>query len=365
MKKYGQRITQICRTKWDVIIIDEAHHAAPNLFASLELNSKRKRKTAVLLLTATPFQLSPQEMKGLLSATFAGHNDPAGAAVDLYGNEKFKSYRQSISRYFKQEDESAAKKAAAQRKDVRRLLLPRIVRNKKPANRKYHIVDENGDYSTLQAIPFAMNDTQLEELLRQDKLIRLTDEVSDIYLRERDEISEAASRKANKPFISAALRQLLSSWQQYKTSSFGQDDRRMAPFGIPLFPHPKVQAVSKLVRKLIEKEVSFAAGQRGIGKISIFTTYVGSDGRDYVPGEQKFYGTATKLKKELTTQLEPKDDFASLFPKPDRLVSDRIKKTLLGVLSRNSEGLSAYESDAFKKRFGQILSFSGRGTRPI
>jgi len=357
LEKDDQKVTQIRRTMWDVVIIDEAHHIANTFSDSLKDNSWwRRRKTAVLLLTATPFQLSPQEMKGLLSATFVGDTDPVKAATNLYGDEQFKSYRHNISRYFKAADETAAKEAAKLRTDVRHLLLPRIIRNQKRDNRTYYVVDESGEHRQLEVSPFGLSDEKLDQFLRQAKLIRLSEDATDIYLRERDKISEAASRKTNKPFVSAALRQLLSSWQQYKTSSFGQDSGRTASFTLPPFPHPKVQAVSKLVKKLMQKEATLASGQRGIGKILIFTTYVGSDGDESMPLQERVYGTAAALKRELTRQLFPKDGSTTLFPKPDPLVRDRIKAALHGVVSSNSQGISHAESKRLKTT---LATFSG------
>jgi Helicase conserved C-terminal domain/SNF2-related domain len=356
LEKTDRKVTQIRRTMWDVVIIDEAHHIANTFSGSLNDNSWwRRRKTAVLLLTATPFQLSPQEMKGLFSATFAGNNDPIADATNLYGDERFKSYRYNISRYFKAADEIAAKNAGKLRTHVRNLLLPRIVRNQKRDNRIYYVVDESGEHEQL-ASPFGLNDEQLGQFLSQAKLIRLTEDVTDIYLRERDEISEAASRKTSKPFVSAALRQLLSSWQQYKTSSFGRDPGRRTSFTLPSVPHPKVQAVSKLVRKLMEKEASLANSQRGIGKILIFTTYVGSDGDESMPLQERVYGTAATLKRELTRQLFPKDGSTTLFPRPGRLVRDRIKAKLQKVVSSNSRGFSPAESRRLQTT---LATFSG------
>jgi SNF2 family DNA or RNA helicase len=64
----GRRFTQIRKTRWDVIIVDEAHHVAADL---LDFEPLANPITNTLLLTATPFQLSPQDMKGLLAATYA------------------------------------------------------------------------------------------------------------------------------------------------------------------------------------------------------------------------------------------------------------------------------------------------------
>jgi hypothetical protein len=274
--------------------------------------------------------MSPQEIKGLLAATFCGERDPAGCANDLYATEDFAAYRNNVTKYFKDGDESAAKEAVRLSGKVRALLLPRVVRNRKADRRAYHLVDEAGITSPLDQSPFGLTDGELNLLLRNSRLVQMASPAARIYLNERDQISQAAARKQDRPFVSAALRQLLSSWQQYANSHFGKDPGREYEFSIPSVFHPKVEAASLLVRNLLEKEVVSAAGP-SVGKILIFTTYVGSEGGADRRSDE--LGTAAALKNKLTKVLNAHAARADLFPKPDTKTATRIKSALQKVVT--------------------------------
>ncbi|MHB1672590.1 MAG: SNF2-related protein, partial [Acidiferrobacter sp.] len=96
--KDGKKVTQIYRTRWDAMIIDEAHHVADKL---VKLKRGRellaRRGTRTILLTATPFQLTPHEMKGLLAATSCGDRNEAER---LYNHKDFKAYRNALKKHF-------------------------------------------------------------------------------------------------------------------------------------------------------------------------------------------------------------------------------------------------------------------------
>ncbi len=334
LRKAGKRIERLRHTSWDVVIVDEAHHIAEELSDILGFENWHSRKTALLLLTATPFQMSPQEMKGLLAATFCGELDPTACAQDLYATECFTAYRKNVTKYFNEGDERAAKEAVRLSTKVRALLLPRVVRNRKVDRRAYHLVDEAGTHHRLAKSPFGLADGDLNTLLRNSGLVQMTPPVARIYLNERDQISQAAARTEDRPFVSAALRQLLSSWQQYANSHFGRDPRRGYEFSVPSVSHPKVEAVSLLVRNLLEQEVANATAQ-SVGKILIFTTYVGSEGgQDRRSEELGGLGTAAALKKKLTRVLNAHGGRVDLFPKADVKTSERIKLALHKVVAK-------------------------------
>jgi hypothetical protein len=330
LRKAGQRVERLRRTRWDVVIVDEAHHLADELSELLGLNQWHGRTTALLLLTATPFQMSPQEMKGLFAATFCGEKDPTQYAEDLYSDNDFAAYRAQVSKYFKNEDETAAKEAVRLSGKVRTLLLPRIVRNRKADRRAYHLVDDAGVHHRVRKSPFRMADRDLDQLLRNSRLVQMTPPAVGIYLCERDQISQAAARTHDRPFVSAALRQLLSSWQQYANSHFGRDPRREYEFSIPGVLHPKLRAATLLVRNLMEREVAAVAGP-SVGKILIFTTYVGSEGRLDVRSDEP--GTAAALKKNLTKILKARAGQADLFPTPDKKAKARIRQALHEIVT--------------------------------
>jgi len=170
LRKAGQRIERLRHTNWDVVIVDEAHHIADELSNLLGFENWDSRKTALLLLTATPFQMSPQEMKGLLAATFCGDRDPSGRAQELYAAHDFAAYRKNVTKYFKEGDKSAAREAIRLSDKVRELLLPRVVRNRKVNRRAYYLADETGVHHRLAKSPFGLTDDDLNALLQNSRL---------------------------------------------------------------------------------------------------------------------------------------------------------------------------------------------------
>lgn len=348
LRKRSKKVTQIRHTKWDVVIVDEAHHTTREIAQFVA--KQRTKKTALLLLTATPFQLSPAELKRLLSATYNGWKDPKEAANKLYSNPLFREYRQDVGRYFNDGDSKSAAKAMAIRKPVEKLLRPRVVRNRKQHDRAYFVVDEKGTAHPLVVNPFGLNEGQLRSLLQTASLIRLADDAAAVYLFERNEIARAAARRNDRPFVSAALRQLLSSWHQYKSSAFGRHEKRRAEFRLPSFPHPKLEAVRGLTRSIFASEVQIGGRKEGIGKVLVFSTFVGASGLDAMPLEERVYGTAARLKHVLGGSVD------ELFPKPGEAERLRIFKRLWGVFGRYSVHLKKSELAHFKS---SVKKFSG------
>jgi len=72
--KEGNKVSQLRKTPWDAIIIDEAHHLKRPLETRETKDLLSHNDTITLLLTATPFQLSPSELRGILEATVTGRN---------------------------------------------------------------------------------------------------------------------------------------------------------------------------------------------------------------------------------------------------------------------------------------------------
>ena len=94
--KESRKLTQLHRTRWDVVIVDEAHRLGEDLLEIPPYTLLAQHKTATLLLTATPFQMSVQELRGPLAATFGGYGAPqnrqpclgsrAGTSPTAFGN---------------------------------------------------------------------------------------------------------------------------------------------------------------------------------------------------------------------------------------------------------------------------------------
>jgi len=119
-----RKATQIHNTPWDIVIVDEAHRIAGKL-AELEPHTLiASTKTKTILLTATPFQLSPAEMEGLLTDTFGGYGVgdkwelACKSARAFYQEPEFREYLSCLNHYFRYQDTESLQTAARLQKAV-------------------------------------------------------------------------------------------------------------------------------------------------------------------------------------------------------------------------------------------------------
>jgi superfamily II DNA or RNA helicase len=340
----GKRVTQIHKTRWDAIILDEAHHIASDLVALEPHTLLANEKTATLLLTATPFQLSPQEMKGLFEATFGGYGaarhwrEAVNEAKKLYQHLDFRRYRQALNRYFKSSDLDAGREAAKLREQVSHLLRLRIVRNRRSENRRYHVVDASGKATPIPVNPFKLNDNQLDEALHCPGLIDLDTEAASAYVKVRSQICDAVSRR-RPTFVAGALRQLLSTWEQFRSSTSAS----LVNLSLPSSPHPKVKATLELVSTLLEHELREARERGWAGKILIFTTYVGAERRKDMPTDERAHGTAVTLKQTLLKHLQER------YPRSRAAVRRQIFAALAATVDRFGRGLESDERSRLRR----------------
>jgi hypothetical protein len=311
--RFERKVTQLYRTGWDAIIIDEAHHLnARRLLENSNRQLLANPKTATLLLTATPFQLSPQELKELFALTFGGYesparrNEPFARANELYAMSCFKNYRSNLAKFFETGLHADAKRAERFRKEVEDLLIERIVRNQKHENRRYYLVNGTGQMHSLVKSPFRMGAAALKAVLSAGHTIQLNTEEARCYLCARDQISTAFA-SGRQTFVAGALRQLLSTWTQFRQSKAG----RLAKLPYPRGQHPKTRACVQLVSQLIQREVERRKGGGAIGKVLIFTSYVGADRSADAPRDEQAYGTAATLKNAVISELQKRYGRAS------------------------------------------------------
>jgi len=340
--KAGQKITQIHSTQWDAVIVDEAHHSPGALFERQRCILGDK-KTVAVLLTATPFQLAPQELKRLLRATAGGHGHATcrksrESAETFYKQDSFKTYREHVARYFRDGNEEARREAARVKSDAETHVRTKILRTRHAQNRRYHFVDGQGQAQPVGANLFHLDDAAMDRVLAESALIDLDTETAALYLDLRQRLCAACSSD-DRPFVAGTLRQLLSSYGQFRRCSFAQ--------GLSLQnatdnEHPKVRAAAALVGTLLGKEKE-AAGRRGfVGKVLVFTTYVGAERNSNPPTEEEAYGTARVLKQALAARVK------ALFPKASPEIAHAIREDLLGVLPGHSTGLSDKERKALE-----------------
>lgn len=327
--KDGRKFTQIHRTHWDAIIVDEAHRLRGSLITERPHRICSHAKTITLLLSATPFQLSPAELQELFVGLFGGYGRPdqhgkaSEAASELYRDENFARFRHVLKALFDGWDEDLYAQARILRPAVERLLRARVVRNQRKKNRVYHLVNGSGTPIPIDGDVFAFDDRRIAgELAKEGRLIELDHAAEEAYLRVRDELSRRAGSEGERPFVAGALRQFLSTWGQYRRSADAGGIGRLPGDG----KHPKVAAVASLVRRIVAEELARANEQGWIGKTLVFTTFVGSDRKNANPLAPHAHGTSATLKRVLSRSIE------RLVPKPTKRVSQRIRDRLLQVL---------------------------------
>jgi superfamily II DNA or RNA helicase len=102
-------LRQIWRTRWDVVVVDEAHHYAHGnspvrLFAPdgdlRNYDQKALDFDRILALTATPFELAPRELVNLLALVKADH-----AVLDTF-EAGLQNFVQALDRFFELRERS-------------------------------------------------------------------------------------------------------------------------------------------------------------------------------------------------------------------------------------------------------------------
>ncbi len=242
--------------------------------------------------------------------------------------------------------------AGRERPAVEKLLKPRIVRNKKNERRQYHLVNRDGEASRISGDPFRFDDKELSAMLKDGSLIDLTPDEAIAYVTARDQLAEA--QKRHEPvFVSQALRQLLSTWEQFRYSASAH---HLEPNNLPTPPHPKMVAATRLVGRLMGNEATGAEKQGWIGKVLIFTTFVGSDRPSSGPKKDKAYGTAVALKKALTKCL------AAQYPKPAKEQKAAIVMRLVKVVKEFvKEHKGALKDAEYNRLCHSLKRFAGTG----
>jgi superfamily II DNA or RNA helicase len=335
----GKKVTQLRKTQWDAVIADEAHR----LPMPLSETGLLKNKTKAILLTATPFQLSPGEVRGLLADTFATSGNAENArqkATACYDSEEFRAYRDCLKRYFRYHDEAGLTKAARLKKVVSEPLRERMIRNPKRDKRLYFLVDSEGAPHRIPGTLFEYGDRDLTAVLSGPGLIALPDCDTAVYLRVRNQVAEACA-KGRKPFVAAAMRQLLSTYGQFQRSQFG----RYARCRLPAEEHPKVRAMKSLSRDIIENQIKANRAQkRGwFEKVLIFTTFVGAEAESSPARGERRYGTAGTLKSALTSVIH------AVLPVPGRKARRQLRHELRSVLDAGRHHLGDFEYDDLRR----------------
>ncbi|MBI4475432.1 MAG: DEAD/DEAH box helicase [Acidobacteria bacterium] len=189
------RLAALRSQSWDVLIVDEAHHREARE-AMETVRAWSRHLKAVLLLTATPFQLEPRELHQLFGTILDGRH----GAHRVLSRPPVREFVAGVAGFFEGgEPPGAAKKHAAEQ-SLRQALGRSMVRT---PGRRFYIINENGKALEI-APPERLRENQLHTLL--PKLIRPGFDFESWYLRRRLRLAEQ-----EKTFIPNALRQALST----------------------------------------------------------------------------------------------------------------------------------------------------------
>ena len=332
-------LKQLYRTRWDLIIVDEAHHYAKGnrpvrLFAPDEDLRNYDQGIGgghcrwILALTATPFELSPHEIVKLLALIRAQASDLelAEKALTAYVRRlaQFFDHRQrSPSDELRCGDVAALKRlrltdatGAGAEIGLEGLLGQYIIRNtKSQQERKYFFVNKTPVVDGEMRVPTWRYELQpfnklddLRSRVAAAPLIPFDGADALFYLQLRRVIQETVDlarehEDLHQTFITTDLRQGLSSYPQIARSSLldrKQEGAKRLRCIVdrwnakrPPQLHPKVRAVTDIIRELALYEVEKLrlSPDSWISKVLVFN--------------QLIDGTAVQLRQTIEAAIEP------------------------------------------------------------
>jgi hypothetical protein len=322
-------LKRLYETVWDLVIIDEAHHYArwtkpayifaPNRnMKDYEQGLSRGRFGKILALTATPFELTPQELVQLLALVRADNRDlqVIQRGLDLYVRQLdafFGLRERSLDDPLRRE---AVRRLKGLRKDdalgdgvaglgLQGLLRRYMIRNTKSQNeRRYFFVNRTAGTFAMQRFD-KLDD--LRRTVKEAPLLPFEGPDALFYLELRELIHEkddkAREGSDHRTFAAMDLRQGLSSFPQIARAALLDSDlesaRRLKRLvdawsnGKPAKLHPKVEALADLVEEIARAEIEKVRSTPAswFSKILVFNKLIG--------------GTAPHLRDVLANRLTP------------------------------------------------------------
>lgn len=335
-RRAGQTLLkQIYRTRWDLLIVDEAHHHAkgnqPMLLFAPDEDLRNYRQGfgegnfgKILALTATPFELAPREIVNLLALVRADPRELqlTEAALDAYVRhlDRFFDYRCRPP-----SDELRKAKVATLRKlrlrdatgdgaecGLEQMLRRYIIRNTKAGERRryFFVNKKTGNDANYVMAEFR----KLEDLKRrvaEATLIPFDGADALFYLSLRNVIQATTERRPDgtmhRSFVTVDMQQGLSSYPQIAASSLLQgstaheptDDARRLRSIIdgwnhrrPSRLHPKVRAARDVITQIAREEMGVlcTSPHAFLSKVLVFNKAI--------------EGTAEHLRKVIEPEIE-------------------------------------------------------------
>ena len=302
-------LRQIWRTHWDVVIVDEAHHYARGnrpvrLFApDGDLRHYDQQSLSfgrIIALTATPFELQPNELVSLLAlvrarpdlldaieqglATFVRALDQFFDLRERTPSDPLRQQQVVVLRRLRDEDALGNGSGVG----LQGLLRQLLIRNTKRQNeRRYFLVERSDPQFT--AREFRKLDDDLQQRIRRSPLIPFEGDHTLFYLELRDLIAADLERRRegdkSRTFIPMELSQGLSSYRQIAGSKLLQDDRIEHATRLKALVerwnrdgrlHPKVAALRAIVRDVAVAEMYkvSASADAWFSKVLVFNKMI-------------------------------------------------------------------------------------------
>lgn len=322
-------LKRLYETMWDLVIVDEAHHYArwtkpayifaPNRnMTDYDQGLSGGRFGKILALTATPFELTPQEMVQLLGLVRADKRDLQliQRGLDLYVRKLDAFFalrersvddplrREAVRRLKRLRDDDALGDGSAGA-GLQFLLRRYMIRNTKSQNeRRYFFVNRAAGTFAMQ--PFdKLGD--LRRTVKEAPLLPFEGPDALFYLELRELIDETTEKARegsdHRTFVTTDLRQGLSSYPQLARSALLNRNLESAKRLKQLVDawsngkaeklHPKVGALADLVEAIARTEIEKVRSNPGswFSKILVFNKLIG--------------GTAPHLRDVLAKRLTP------------------------------------------------------------
>lgn len=194
----ASRLSRLKSQAWEVVIVDEAHHREAR--AALEV-CKAEARAFKLLLTATPFQLSPQELHGLTHRLVKSD----GRIHKLLSHGPVKAFSESVVAAFGGAGRPSKDLRLAAEGVLRQLIASSRVGDE-TRGRSYHVINDEGSVTSICA-PLSMGEREVSGAFQNS--ICPTAGFSKWYVQSRLNLAMART-EGGQPHVSMELRKLLS-----------------------------------------------------------------------------------------------------------------------------------------------------------
>jgi superfamily II DNA or RNA helicase len=241
----GRGLAALGRESWDVVIVDEAHHASAR--KAIEAVEPNRGTPTKLLLSATPFQLEPRQWNELAKHLIKGRQL-------VFSRPEIRTYIDKVDAVFRNPSESGPSAAEV---EMASTTLGKIAVRSIPSRsrRCYSIIRLDGSEYPLSSSLDELHDSAVSSILTDlgaSPRPHRTDEFAQMYFRRRLELAEGEQRT----YVATTLRRLLSK-------------------GSSSIASPRLTALSHWARIQFAEDIEAALRSGQPHKTIVFTSWVG------------------------------------------------------------------------------------------